>query len=119
VQVLEGRHIGQHHDHRADDIMTVIRIAEEFHYRVLIHHSTELYLVANELAKRHIPVTLTIIDSPGGKQEGINYNDHEAATLEKTGVKVAINTDDDINSSRFILREAGLAVRGGMMKREP
>jgi imidazolonepropionase-like amidohydrolase len=59
-------------------------------------------------------VPLTIIDSPGGKQEAINYNDHAAAILEKGGVKVAINTDDDINSSRFILREAGLAVRGGM-----
>ncbi len=114
VQVLEGKRIVQHHTHRADDIMTVVRIAEEFHYRVVIHHGSEAYLVADELAKRHIPVTLTIVDSPGGKLEAINVNEHAAAILEKAGVKVAINTDDDINSSRFIIREAALAVRGGM-----
>jgi len=114
VQVLEGKRIVQHHTHRADDIMTVVRIAEEFHYRVVIHHGTEAYLVADELAKRHIPVTLTIVDSPGGKLEAINVNEHAAAILERAGVKVAINTDDDINSSRFIIREAALAVRGGM-----
>jgi imidazolonepropionase-like amidohydrolase len=114
VQVLEGKRIVQHHTHRADDIMTVVRIAEEFHYRVVIHHGSEAYLVADELARRHIPVTLTIVDSPGGKLEAINVNEHAAAILEKAGVKVAINTDDDINSSRFIIREAALAVRGGM-----
>jgi imidazolonepropionase-like amidohydrolase len=114
VQVLDGKRIVQHHTHRADDIMTVLRIADEFHYRVVIHHGSEAYLVADELAKRHIPVTLTIVDAPGGKLEAINVNEHAAAILEKAGVKVAINTDDDINSSRFILREAALAVRGGM-----
>ncbi len=114
VQVLEGKRIVQHHTHRADDIMTVLRIADEFHYRVVIHHGSEAHLVADELARRHIPVTLTIVDSPGGKLEAINVNEHTAAILEKAGVKVAINTDDDINSSRFIIREAALAVRGGM-----
>lgn len=114
VQVLDGKRIVQHHTHRADDIMTVLRIADEFHYRVVIHHGSEAYLVADELAKRNIPVTLTIVDAPGGKLEAINVNEHAAAILEKARVKVAINTDDDINSSRFILREAALAVRGGM-----
>jgi hypothetical protein len=55
VQVLEGRRIVQHHTHHADDIMTVLHIADEFHYRVVIHHGTEAYLVANELAKRPHP----------------------------------------------------------------
>lgn len=114
VQVLNGKRIVQHHTHRADDILTVLRIADEFHYRVVIHHGTEAYLVADELAKRHIPVTLTIIDAPGGKLEAINWQERSAGILERAGVKVAINTDDDIDSSRFILREAGLAVRGGM-----
>ncbi len=114
VQVLDGKRIVQHHTHRADDIMTVVRIADEFHYRVVIHHGTEAYLVADELAKRHIPVTMTIIDSPGGKLETINYDQRGAGILERAGVKVAINTDDDIDSSRFILREAALAVGAGM-----
>jgi len=116
VQVLEGKRIVQHHTHRADDIMTVVRLADEFHFRVVIHHGTEAYKVADELAKRHIPVTLTVVDSPGGKLEAINMNLEEAAILDKAGVKIAINTDDDINSSRFLLREAALAVRGGLSR---
>jgi imidazolonepropionase-like amidohydrolase len=114
VQVLDGKRIVQHHTHRADDIMTVLRIADEFHYRVVIHHGSEAYQVANELAKRHIPVTLTIVDSPGGKEETVDIVDNGAAILEKAGVKLAINTDDPINNSRFLIRAAAMAVRGGM-----
>ena len=114
MQVLDGKRIVQHHTHRADDIMTVLRIADEFHYRVVLQHGTEAYLVVDEMAKRHIPVSLTIVDAPGGKMETINSDLAAAGILEKAGVKVAINTDDNIDSSRFILREAALAVSGGM-----
>ena len=114
VQVLEGKRIVQHHTHRADDIMTVVRLADEFHFRVVIHHGTEAYKVADELAKRKIPVTLTITDSPGGKLEAVNVDLAAAAMLDKAGVKVAVNTDDWINSSHFLLREAALTIRGGL-----
>ncbi len=114
VEVLEGKRIVQHHTHRADDIMTVLRLADEFHFRVVVHHGTEAYKVADELAKRHIPVSLIVIDAPGGKMEAINFDPHGAATLEKAGVKIAIHTDDNINSSRFLLREAAMAIRGGL-----
>lgn len=114
VQVLDGKRIVQHHSHRADDIMTLVRISKEFHYRVVVHHGSEAYQVANELAKQHIPVTLTIVDSPGGKEETIDIVDNGAAILEKAGVKLAINTDDPINNSRFLIRAAAMAVRGGM-----
>jgi imidazolonepropionase-like amidohydrolase len=114
VQVLEGTRIVQHHTHRADDIMTVVRLSEEFHFRVVIHHGSEAYKVADELAKRKIPVTLTIVDSPGGKLEATQVELEAAAILDKAGVKVAVNTDDYINSSRFLLREAALTIRGGL-----
>lgn len=114
VEVLEGKRIVQHHTHRADDIMTVLRLADEFKFRVVIHHGTEAYKVADELAKRHIPVSLIIIDSPGGKLEAVNFDLHGAAILEKAGVKIAFHTDDFINSSRFLIREAALAIRGGV-----
>src|ERR1041385_5648208 len=94
--------------------MTVLRLADEFHFRVVIHHGSEAYKVAGELAKRKIPVTLTITDSPGGKLEAVNIDLEAAAILDKAGVKVEVNTDDWINSSRFLLREAALTVRGGL-----
>jgi imidazolonepropionase-like amidohydrolase len=114
VEILEGKRVVHNHTHRADDIMTVIRLSDEFHYRLVVHHGTESCQVADELAKRHIPVSFTMVDSPGGKLEAINLDLGCPAALEKAGVKVALNTDDPITSSRLILREAALAVRGGM-----
>lgn len=113
-EVLAGDRIVQHHTHRADDILTVLRIANEFDYRVVIQHGTEAWKVADELAAADIPVSLIIIDSPGGKQEAIDYNEYAAKILHDAGVKIAIHTDDFINSSRFLLREGAMAVRFGL-----
>ena len=114
VQVLDGKRIVHNHTHRADDVMTVLRLADEFHYRLVVHHGTESCDVADELAKRHIGVSFTMIDSPGGKPETINFSISCPARLEKAGVKVAFNTDDPVTNSRLLLRSAALAVRGGM-----
>jgi imidazolonepropionase-like amidohydrolase len=114
VQVLEGKRIVHNHTHRADDVMTVLRLADEFHYRVVVHHGTESCEVADELAKRHIGVSFTMLDAPGGKPETINFSIGCPARLEKAGVKVAFNTDDPITNSRLLLRSAALAVREGM-----
>ena len=114
VEVLERKRTVHFHSHRADDIMTVARLAEEFGFEVVLQHGTEAYKVADELARRKIPVSLTIVDSPGGKLEVDDFIDEDAALLEKAGVKIAINTDDFITESRFLLRTAGLAMRGGL-----
>lgn len=116
VEILEGKRIVQHHTHRADDIMTVVRLAEEFGFRVVIQHGTEAYLVAGELARRKIPVSMIVIDAPGGKHETTRFELASLGILERAGVKVAIHTDDFINNSRFFLREGALAVRGGMTR---
>jgi imidazolonepropionase-like amidohydrolase len=114
VQILEGKRIVHNHSHRADDIMTVLRLSDEFHYRVVVHHGSEACRVVDELAKRHVPVSYTMVDSPGGKLETINIDMSCPGMLEKAGVKVAFNTDDPITPSRLLLRQAALAVRGGM-----
>jgi imidazolonepropionase-like amidohydrolase len=114
VEVLERKRTVHFHTHRADDLMTAVRIAEEFGFELVIQHGTEGYRVADTLAKKKIPVSLTLVDSPGGKAETIGVLDENAAILEKAGVAVAINTDDSITESRFFLRTGAIAVRGGM-----
>jgi len=114
VEVLEGKRVVHNHTHRADDIMTAIRLSDEFHYRLVVQHGTESCLVVDELVKRHIPVSFTIVDSLGGKFETMNLDLGCPGTLERAGIRVALNTDDPITSSRLIIREAALAVRGGM-----
>ena len=94
--------------------MTAVRLAEEFDFELVLQHCTEGYRIADELAKRKIPVSLTLVDSPGGKPEVAGLLEENAAILDKAGVKVAINTDDSITESRFFLRTGAIAVRGGM-----
>jgi imidazolonepropionase-like amidohydrolase len=114
VEVLEGKRTVHFHCHRADDLLTAVRISEEFGFELVLQHATEGYRVADVLAKKKIPVSLTLIDSPGGKAETIGLLEENAAVLEKAGVTVTINTDDGITESRFLLRTGAIAVRGGM-----
>jgi imidazolonepropionase-like amidohydrolase len=114
VEVLERKRTVHFHTHRADDLMTTVRLSEEFGFELVIQHGTEGYRVADELAKRKIPVSLTLIDSPGGKLETAGLVEENAAILEKAGVPIAINTDDFITESRFFLRTGAIAVRGGL-----
>jgi imidazolonepropionase-like amidohydrolase len=114
VQVLERKRTVHFHCHRADDIMTAVRLSEEFGFELVLQHCTEGYRIAEELAKRGIWVSLTLIDSPGGKPEAMGLLEENALILSKAGVKVAINTDDFITESRFFLRTGAIAVRGGL-----
>lgn len=114
VEVLQGERIVHHHTHRHDDVMTVLRLQEEFGFRVVLHHVSEAHRVAEEIAAANAPVSLILIDSPGGKLEA-QYTDLKSApALENAGAKVSFHTDDYISDSRLYMRQAGLGVRAGM-----
>jgi imidazolonepropionase-like amidohydrolase len=114
VEVLDGKRLVHHHTHRHDDIITVLRLAEEFGFRVVLHHISEGWKVADQIAAAGAPCSIILIDSPGGKLEAVNLSNKTGAILEKAGADVAFHTDDPINDSRLFLRNAALAVREGM-----
>lgn len=114
VEVLERKRTVHFHCHRADDILTAVRIAEEFGFELVLQHGTEGYRVADILGKKKIPVSVTILDSAGGKAETMGLLEENAAALAAAGVPVTINTDDNVTESRFFLRTGAIAVRGGM-----
>ena len=118
LEVLEGERLVHFHSHRTDDIMSVLRLAREFDFRVVLQHATESWQVAQALAEAEIPVSTLIIDTPGGKQELGALRFDTPAKLVEAGVKVAIHSDDFIVNSRFLLRAAALAVRGGLSEAE-
>jgi imidazolonepropionase-like amidohydrolase len=118
VEVLERKRTVHFHSHRADDLMTAARIAEEFGFELVLHHVTEGYRVADHLAQHHIPCSLTLVDSPGGKLEAAAIIEESAGILHKAGIKLAINTDDFITDSRIFLRTASAAIRGGIPDEE-
>ncbi len=116
IEVLEGKRIVHHHTHRHDDIMTVLRLREEFGFRVVLHHVSEAWKVADEIAAAGIGCSLILVDSPGGKLEARDLGFESGAVLERAGGQVAFHTDDWITDSRHFLRMAALAVRAGMSR---
>jgi imidazolonepropionase-like amidohydrolase len=118
LEILDGRRIVHHHTHRADDIITVLRLQKEFGFRVVLHHVTDAYLVAKEIAEAKAGSSIIVIDSPGGKEEALNLNFINGAALVKAGALFGFHTDDGITDSRLFLRSAALAVRGGLDRTE-
>lgn len=116
VEVLEGKRIVHHHTHRQDDIMTVLRLAKEFGFRVVLHHVSEGWKVADEIAASGVPCSIILVDSPGGKLEAVDLIFKTGGVLERAGVKVAFHTDDWITDSRIFLRMAALGIRAGMSR---
>jgi imidazolonepropionase-like amidohydrolase len=116
VEVLDGERVVQHHTHRHDDILTVLRLQKEFGFRVVLHHVSDAWKVAGEIAAAKAPCSIIMLDSPGGKLEARDVDWKSAAALEKAGVTIGFHTDDWITDSRLFLRSAGLAVRGGMSR---
>ncbi|EAQ82105.1 amidohydrolase family protein [Blastopirellula marina] len=114
LEVLDGRRTVHFHTHRADDILTTLRLKEEFGFELVIQHGTEAFKVIDQIAQSGAIVSHTIVDSPGGKPETVEWYDETAAMLNEAGVKVVINTDDPVTDSRFLLRTAATAIRGGL-----
>ncbi len=116
VQVLDGKRTVHFHTHRYDDILTVLRLKQEFGFKLVLHHVSEGWKVAREIAAAGVPCSIILIDAPGGKLEAINLRMETGAVLDSAGVLVAYHTDDGITDSRFFLRSAALGVRAGMSR---
>jgi imidazolonepropionase-like amidohydrolase len=116
VEVLEGKRMVHNHTHRHDDILTALRLAEEFGYRMVLHHISEGWKVADEIAAAGVPCSIIVLDSPGGKMEAADLRFDTGAILERAGVDVGYHTDDAISDSRLFLRAAAFGVRGGMSR---
>lgn len=116
VEVLRKQRVVHHHTHRHDDIMTVLRLAREFNFRVVLHHVSEGWRVADEIAEAGVPCSIIMLDSPGGKLEARYLLPKNGRILEKAGVRCAFHTDDPIIDSRYFLRAAAMAVRSGMSR---
>lgn len=114
AEVLDGRRMVHFHTHVHTDILTAIRLKQEFGFRMVLQHVSEGWKVADEIARAGVPASIIVIDAPGGKVEAIDNSPITGAALEKAGALVGFHTDDGITDSRFFLRSAGLAVRAGM-----
>ena len=114
ARVLDGELYWDQHVHRADDIVTAIRLSDEFGYKLVINHGTEGYLIADLLAERGIPVILGPLFTTRTKVEVRNRTLRSAGILARAGVKIAITTDHPVIPINFLVYQAALAVKDGL-----
>lgn len=102
------------HVHRADDIMTAIRIAKEYDLNMTLDHCTEGHLIAKEIQASGFPAIVGPTLSSRNKIE-IQYMDFKTAgILHNNGVKVAICTDHPVSRIQYLPVCAGLAAKEGL-----
>ncbi|HBW33917.1 MAG TPA: amidohydrolase, partial [Desulfosporosinus sp.] len=115
IPVLKGLIPLRAHAHRADDIITAIRIAEEFKIsKLVIEHGTEADLVKEYLKEREIPVAFGPMLTPRIKMELKSRNYRTAINLVEAGVRVALITDHPYNSIDQLRTIAALTIAEGL-----
>ncbi len=118
AMVLRRELLLKMHAHRADDILTAIRIVKEFDLRASVEHCTEGHLIADELREAGVGVILGPLLCDRSKPELKNLTMKAPAILHRAGVKFALMTDHGVIPEQYLPVEAGLCVREGLPEME-
>lgn len=106
------------HVHRADDIFTAIRIAEEFGLDLTLDHCTEGHLIAEEIALCGFPAIVGPTLASRSKNE-VGLSDFKTAgILAKAGVTVALTTDHPVSRIQHLFVCASMAANEGLGEME-
>lgn len=118
ARVLRGELPLRAHAHRADDILTAIRIAEEFHFKIVIEHCTEGHKIADVLAEKGVPAIVGPTLTTRSKYELKDRSLTTPGVLVRAGVKVALMTDHPVIPLYMLPIAVGIAVREGLPREE-
>jgi imidazolonepropionase-like amidohydrolase len=114
VDILHGDLKVHAHSYRADEILMLIRVADEFGFKVhTFQHVLEGYKVADEIAK-HGAMASTFADMWAYKAEAWDATSYNMALMTQRGIVVSVNSDSD-ERIRRLYQEAGIGVRYGNM----
>jgi len=112
VEVLEGKRFVHAHCYRADEILMLLRVADEFGFKIrTLQHVLEGYKVAKEI-KEHGAGASTFSDWWSYKMEAYDAIPYNAALMHKKGVLVSLNSDSG-ELMRHLNQEAAKTVRYG------
>lgn len=106
------------HAHRADDIFTSLRIANEFNVDITLDHCTEGHLIVDELVKEGKSAIVGPTFGNRSKFELKNKSFETPKALVEAGIKIAINTDSPVIPLQHLALCAGLAVNAGLDEME-
>lgn len=114
AEVLAGKVRLNIHSYQVNHFETLFRIADEFHFQIAaLHHALDAYMIAPEIARRHIGV-VTFADDWGFKVEAIDAIPQNAYLLWKSGVLVSLHTDNPVIEERDYIEQAAIINHYGM-----
>ncbi|WP_454227439.1 amidohydrolase [Propioniciclava flava] len=114
LSVLNREIPWRQHCHRADDIATALRMAQEFGYDLVLDHGTESWKIADLIAERGVPVLYGPLIVSRSKVEVRDRIPAAPGILDRAGVDVSIITDHPVVPIDFLVTQAALAVKEGM-----
>lgn len=114
MPVLENKIPLKAHCHRADDILTAIRIAKEFELDMTLDHCTEGHMIVDNVKASGMNVIVGPMISSRSKIEIKNKSFTAPAILHENGVKLAIMTDHPVVPIQYLSICAGLAAKEGL-----
>ena len=118
VEVLEGKRFVHSHCYRADEILMLIGVADEFGFKVrTFQHVLEGYKVATEIA-RHGGMASTFADFWGYKMEAYDAIPYNAPIMMRHGIVVSLNSDSDERARRLNIEAAKMVRYGGVTEEE-
>ncbi|MET0397477.1 MAG: amidohydrolase family protein [Longimicrobiaceae bacterium] len=113
IPVIQGRLPLVVEAHRASDLRTALRLADEYGLKLILLGASEGWMVADEIARARVPVIVKVLQNLPSSFERLGSRYDNAALLRRAGVQVAITTGDTHNA-RNIRQEAGNAVAYGL-----
>jgi len=114
IRLLDGEIPAHVHAHRLDDLMTALRLSEEFGFRLILVHGTEGHLIAGQLAERRVPVVVGPVITPRQKVELRGRSLATSRVLAEHGVLFALASDHPVMPSYTMPIGAVYAVKAGL-----
>ena len=114
VPVIRREMKARIHCHRSDDIVTAVRIAEEFNLDYTIEHCTEGYMITDFLKEHHVRFVLGPLTMGLSKMEIWNATLKAPGIVEKAGITDFCIMEDTSSDTKYLPIHIGLCIARGL-----
>jgi len=113
VPAIRGEMKVRIHSHRADDIVTAIRIAKEFNLDFAIEHCTEGYKILDFLKENNVTAVVGPLTMGPAKMEIWGCKLETPGIMEKAGINFCL-TEDTSSGTKYLPMHVGLCIARGL-----
>ncbi len=117
ADILNGKIWVQCHSYRADEMLMMVRLSQEYHFKLVFQHGLEAYKIAPEIAAAGVQVS-TFADAWAYKEEAFDAIPYNAALCTRAGIVTSVNSDNTAGTYRLNIEAANSMKYGGLNENE-